>query len=103
MPGSGGETAPLFVDFDLQKIHPLQFNHGMGYLERWYVTSSHPDWEEGLPPMKTLDQYRMQEIVYGHAGFAAAVLWTKLPFVWQEDGLVRPRHPALCDRSRGRN
>ena len=89
VPSNGGETAPLFVDFDLLKIHPLQFNHGMGYLERWYQMSSHPDWE-GIPPPKVLDQYRMQEIAYGHAGFAAANLWGSLPFVWQESGLVRP-------------
>lgn len=61
----------------------------MGYLERWYQTSRHADWE-GIPPPKILDQYRMQEIAYGHAGFAAANLWADLPFVWQESGLVRP-------------
>ena len=86
---TNGETAPLFVDFDLLKIHPLQFNHGMGYLERWYQTSSHADWD-GLPPPKVLDQYRMQEIAYGHDGFVAANLWSSPPFVWQESGLVRP-------------
>ncbi len=90
VPSNGGETAPLFVDFDLLKIHPLQFNHGMGYLERWYQASSHPDWEEGLPTMKILDQYRMQEIAYGHAGFVAALLCNQPPFVWQEYGLMRP-------------
>ena len=35
-PGNGGFSAPLSVDFDLLKIHPLQFNHGMGYYERWW-------------------------------------------------------------------
>lgn len=29
-PGNQGMSAPLNVDFDLLKIHPLQFNHGMG-------------------------------------------------------------------------
>lgn len=89
VPSNGGETAPLFVDFDLLKIHPLQLNHGMGYLERWYQTSSHSDWQ-GIPPPKVLDQYRMQEITYGHSGFAAGGLWKDLPFIWQESGLVRP-------------
>ena len=88
VPSNGGETAPLFVDFDLLKIHPLQLNHGMGYLERWHQLS-HPEWE-GIPPPKVLDQYRMQEIAYGHEGFVAANLWASLPFVWQEAGLVRP-------------
>ncbi len=30
-PANAGLSAPLMVDFDLLKIHPLQFNHGMGY------------------------------------------------------------------------
>jgi hypothetical protein len=38
-PGNGGFTAPLAVDFNLLKIHPLQFNHGMatttGTLMSW--------------------------------------------------------------------
>jgi hypothetical protein len=49
---NGGLTAPLLVDFDLLKIHPLQFNHGMGYYERWWPTVH----GYATPPMVVLDQ-----------------------------------------------
>ena len=38
--GPATADAPLAVDFDLLKIHPLQFNHGMGYYERWWAGSN---------------------------------------------------------------
>lgn len=85
-----GQTAPLFVDFDLLKIHPLQFNQGMGYLERWLRTGYTGNWESVIPTMKILDQYRMQEVAYGHAGFVPRQLWRSLPFVWQEENLMWP-------------
>ena len=87
-PHNGGETAPLLVDFDLLKIHPLQFNHGMGYYERWLTDGEKNPMRSGLPQVK-LDQYRMQEIAYGHAGFLGDVAWRQLPVVWQEAGLMR--------------
>ncbi|MDQ2732459.1 MAG: DUF5696 domain-containing protein, partial [Armatimonadota bacterium] len=90
VPSNGGETAPLFPDFDLLKIHPLQFNHGMGYLERWGADRTYKNWVGAIPPMKTLDQYRMQELVYGHAGFIASPLVRNLAFIWQEHNLVLP-------------
>ena len=84
-----GMTAPLAVDFDLLRIHPLQANHGMGYYERW--------WPEGFeaklagpPPMAVLDQYRMQEIAFGHAGFLGSSTWSVLPLAWLEARLVGP-------------
>jgi hypothetical protein len=40
--------------------------------------------------MQTLDQYRMQEVAYGHAGFIAAPLVHNLPFIWQEHNLLLP-------------
>ncbi len=49
-PSNEGQSAPLAVDFTLLKIHPLQFNHGMGYYERWWKNAS---WS-GLPPMEVL-------------------------------------------------
>jgi hypothetical protein len=83
---AAGTSAPLFVDFDLLKIHPLQGNHGMGYYERWWEK---PDWG-GLPPMLVLDQYRMQEVAYGHAGFLGAATWNQLPLAWLEHNLLVP-------------
>lgn len=90
VPSNGGQEAPLFVDFDLTAIHPLQFNHGMGYLERWLSSDYDAEWHSRIPTMQTLDQYRMQEVAYGHAGFIAAPLVNNLPFVWQEHNLMWP-------------
>lgn len=83
---NSGMKAPLLVDFDLLKIHPLQINHGMGYYERWWDQTR---WS-ALPPAVVLDQYRMQEIAYGHAGFLAGSTWNVLPLAWLEHGLVTP-------------
>jgi hypothetical protein len=90
VPGNSGQTAPLFVDFDLAAIHPLQFNHGMGYLERWLPSDFDAVWHTRIPSMKTLDQYRMQEVAYGHAGFIASPFQNSLPFIWQEHHLISP-------------
>lgn len=86
-PAYQGPEAPLAVDFDLLKIHPLVTNHGMGYYERWWspATSADP------PPMLRMDQYRMQEIAYGHAPFIGSnVFWNTLPLAWLEHHLVTP-------------
>lgn len=88
--GNSGQTAPLFVDFDLAAIHPLQFNHGMGYLERWLPADFDAVWHTRIPSTKTLDQYRMQEVAYAHAGFVPAVFQNNLPFLWQEHHLISP-------------
>jgi hypothetical protein len=85
-PGSAGRTAPLMVDFDLLKIHPLQFNHGMGYYERWWNS---PTWGSH-PPMEVLDQYRMQEVIYGHAGFLGGATYADVPLAWLEHHLLSP-------------
>ncbi len=85
-PGNAGRTAPLMVDFDLLKIHPLQFNHGMGYYERWW---GKPNWG-ALPPMEILDQYRMQEVIYGHAGFLGGATYSQIPLAWLEHHLMSP-------------
>ncbi|MBV9471233.1 MAG: hypothetical protein JOZ57_18490 [Abitibacteriaceae bacterium] len=85
-PENQGMTAPLMVDFDLLKIHPLQFNHGMGYYERWW---SHASWGN-VPPLMVLDQYRMQEIAYGHAGFLGGATYSILPYAWLEHHLMTP-------------
>jgi hypothetical protein len=88
-PVNAGETAPLFVDFDLLKIHPLQFNHGMGYYERWLASGYKGNWASRVMPQVKMDQYRMQAIAYGHAGFVGHQAWRQLPCVWQEAGLMR--------------
>jgi hypothetical protein len=40
-PSNGGFTAPLTVDFDSFKIHPLQFNDGAGYYSRWWPSDDY--------------------------------------------------------------
>ncbi|CEK15878.1 DUF5696 domain-containing protein [Chthonomonas calidirosea] len=90
VPTNGGEEAPLFVDFDLLKIHPLQCNHGMGYLERWLPQGYEGFWWQRVPPTKTLDQYRMEEIAYGHDGFIPSQLVRNLAYIWQEENLLWP-------------
>ena len=81
-----GLQAPLAVEFDLLKIHPLQCNHGMGYYERWW---SDAKWGS-VPPMVVLDQYRMQEVAYGHAGFLGSAVWNLVPYAWLEHHLLTP-------------
>ena len=85
-PSNEGQSAPLAIDFTLLKVHPLQFNHGMGYYERWW---NQPTWN-GLPPMQVLDQYRMQEIIYGHAGFLGSAIYDNVPLAWLEHHLLTP-------------
>ncbi len=90
-PGNGGFTAPLAVDFDLLKIHPLQFNHGMGYYSRWWPTESYQtNWGGGPAPMVVLDRYRMQEAAFGHAGFLDSSIYANLPLAWLEEHLLSP-------------
>jgi hypothetical protein len=97
VPSNGGQIAPLFVDFALLKVHPRMLNHGMGYLERWMTPPA--TW---TLPARLLDQYRMQELIYGHAGFVANPLVDSLPFLWQEHNLMLPvtrRYAATPVRS----
>jgi len=85
-PEGAGMQAPLMVDFDLLKIHPLQLNQGMGYFGRWWGGAG----GAGSPPMIVLDQYRMQEVAYGHAGFPFVEDHRALPPVWLEHYLLTP-------------
>lgn len=97
-PSNQGQNAPLMVDFSLLKIHPLQVNHGQGYYERWW---EHYPWG-AVPPMSVLDQYRLQEVLYGHIGFLGSSTWSKLPYAWLEHHLLTPvtsRHAGVPVRS----
>ncbi len=85
-PDNAGTSAPLLVDFDLLKIHPLQLNHGMGYYQRWW--SHGPDAEH--PLLALLDQYRAQEAAYGHEAFLGGEAWHDAGYVWLESHLLPP-------------
>lgn len=93
-PGGAGLDAPLFVDFDLLKIHPLQLNHGMGYYDRWWGEAKAP--RGPLPPVAVLDQYRMQEVAFGHAGFLSGSAWSSVPLAWLEYNLMAPVTPRYA-------
>lgn len=79
-----GAHAPLFVDFDLMRIHPLQVNHGMGYYERWALPG------ETMSDTLTMDAYRMQEIAFGHAPFLGGMYWDDVAHALVESNLVSP-------------
>lgn len=81
-----GTTAPLLTDFDLLKIHPLQLNHGMGYYERWWDRG--PGADHSL--LSLLDQYRMQEVAFGHEGFLGGDAWHDPGLAWLEARLMTP-------------
>lgn len=82
---NSGRLAPLLVDFNLLRIHPLQINHGQGYLERW-LEDRRP-WGNGAVPMIVLDQYRMQQAVFGHGAFVGGLDPGR---VWLEQNLMVP-------------
>jgi Family of unknown function (DUF5696) len=79
-----GTLAPLFVDFDLKRIHPLQVNHGMGYYERWVLPG------ETVSNTLTMDAYRMQEIAFSHAPFLGRIYWDDVAHALVESNLVTP-------------
>jgi hypothetical protein len=83
-PITNGIQAPLFVDFDLNRIHPLQVNHGMGYYERWTPDGS------TITSTLQLDAYRMQEIIFGHSPYLRDALWYSVPRALLEQNLVSP-------------
>ena len=79
-----GARAPLFVDFDLKQIHPLEVNHGMGYYERWVSPG------ETISNTSVMDDYRMQEIAFGHAPFLGRIYWDDVAHAFVESNLVGP-------------
>jgi hypothetical protein len=83
-PITNGMNAPLFVDFDLSRIHPLQVNQGMGMYDRWMPNNY------TISTTTQLDAYRMQEVIFGHAPYLSDSLWYKVPFAVREQNLVSP-------------
>lgn len=84
IPIQTGFKAPMFADFDLRTIHPLQVNYGMGLYERWAAPG------QNMYTTASIDAYRMQEILYGHAPFLGDVLWSSVPRALLEQNLVSP-------------
>ena len=82
--GTSSSKLPLFVDFDLLNIHPLQVNHGMGYYSRWAGPG------EDIHRTDLADAYRMQELIFGHAPYIESDFWSVVPRVLVENNLVGP-------------
>jgi hypothetical protein len=76
VPNNSSSQAPLFVDFDLLKIHPRQVNYGMGDYRHWIAAGQDITTRTDLQ-----DAYRMQEIIYGHAPFVGTELWSNTAWV----------------------
>jgi hypothetical protein len=83
-PITNGLAAPLFVDFDLMRIHPLQVNFGMGYYDRWTPDAG------TLATTFESDAYRMQEVIFGHSPYLSDSLWSSVPRALLEQNLVSP-------------
>ena len=83
-PITNGLAAPLFVDFDLTRIHPLQVNYGMGYYDRWTPGAT------TITSTLQLDAYRMQEVIFGHNPYLTDALWSSVPRALLEQDLVSP-------------
>ena len=81
---NAGESLPLFVDFDLTRLHPLEVDQGMGYYERWSK-----DRTSSMTPLQ-LDAYRMQEVAFGHAPFLSKGTVGNISEALLESSLVSP-------------
>ncbi|MCC6821851.1 MAG: hypothetical protein IT579_14055 [Verrucomicrobia subdivision 3 bacterium] len=86
----GGEDHTPFLDLDLLKLHPQMVNHGMGYYERWFRRGYGIAWGVDAGSPRSLDQYRAQELAYGHAGFIGNPLPDRVQYVWREHNLMHP-------------
>lgn len=80
--------APLWVDFDLLKIHPNQHNFGMGFYNRYApatAASRDPMTEE-----RTRDLYRTQQLAFAHLPYRSQTLWADARLFVQEAALSVP-------------
>jgi hypothetical protein len=84
IPRNSGAGIPLFVDFDLLRIHPLQVNHGMGYYSTWLSSG------DSMDNTASSDAYRMQEVAFGHAPFVTSSYWNSPARILLEQNLVSP-------------
>ncbi|MBK9334518.1 MAG: hypothetical protein IPM96_19470 [Ignavibacteria bacterium] len=63
----GGYYQPVLVDFDLLKIKPLMFAHGMGYYERFFHKDRY--WKHMGRSLDSALIYSATELAYGHGAF----------------------------------
>lgn len=86
----GGENLPVLPDFALLKMQPLQFDHGVGYFERWLSSGYTGEWAFNPATELKRDKYRATTVAYGHAAFLADQWWRMFPDALREYSLMRP-------------
>ena len=77
-------------EFDLLKIHPQMVNHGMGYYSRWYEKGYSKSMGVTAGAPRQIDNYRAQQIAYGHAGFVGTEATSNVQWVAKEHHLMHP-------------
>jgi hypothetical protein len=58
-------------DYELMVVKPRQFNHGMGYHNRYFVPGNQASFPE---EERDVLQYRASQVLFGHAGFLESSL-----------------------------
>ncbi len=74
----GGErgdvrATPMWIDFALRHIRPLQHNFGMGFYDRY--APALPTSRDPLTDESNRDMYRTQQLAFGHQPFRSGMLW----------------------------
>jgi hypothetical protein len=88
----GGGDLPLLPGFSLLRIRPLSASYGMGSIEGWMPAgdeNGEVPWGFGYP-MVLLDQYRMQQLVFGHVPSAGEDMEGDVGWHWLENHLSLP-------------
>jgi hypothetical protein len=85
---AGGQGHSPCPDFDLLKLHPQMVNHGMGYYERWFESGYGLRWGQDAGTPEQVDQYRAQELAYGHAGFIGSSQTANVQWVAKEHHIM---------------
>jgi hypothetical protein len=78
-------TTPMWIDFALRRIRPLQHNFGMGFYDRYapaLLTSRDP-----LADEDNRDIYRTQQLAFGHMPYRSGILWGDARLFVQEAAL----------------
>lgn len=89
--GFGGDDvrlAPLWVDFDLLRMHPFQHNYGMGFYNRYAPDQS--DLRDAMIDEGTRDLYRTQQLAFAHLPYRSGSLWGDIRLYVQEAALAAP-------------
>ena len=82
----GDVTAtPMWIDFALRRIRPLQHNFGMGFYDRY--APALPTSRDPLTDEASRDMYRTQQLAFGHMPYRSGILWGDARLFVQEAAL----------------